>query len=67
MEKNLLVPVPIDLIIRTGGMYRLSNFMLWQAAYAEIYVTKILWPDFSKKELMKAIRWYNSVQKNFGR
>lgn len=67
IEKNLLVPTPLDLIIRTGGFHRLSNFLLWQAAYAELYVTKTLWPDFSKKELIKAIRWYNSVQRKFGR
>lgn len=67
IEQNLLVPVPVDLMIRTGGMSRLSNFLLWQAAYAELYVTKTLWPDFTKKELVKAIKWYNSIQKNFGR
>jgi len=67
IEQNLLVPVPVDLVIRTGGMSRLSNFLLWQVAYAELYVTKTLWPDFTKKELIKAIRWYNSVQKNLGR
>lgn len=67
IEQNLLVPMPVDLLIRTGGLSRLSNFMLWQASYAEIYVTKVLWPDFSKKELIKAIRWYNSVQRKFGR
>jgi len=67
IEKNLLVPVPVDLVIRTGGMARLSNFLLWQVAYAELYITKTLWPDFTKKELIKAIRWYNSIQKNFGR
>jgi undecaprenyl diphosphate synthase len=67
IEKNLLLPVPIDLVIRTGGRSRLSNFALWQAAYAEIYVTKTLWPDFSKKELIKAIKWYNSAERNFGK
>jgi undecaprenyl diphosphate synthase len=41
--------------------------MLIQAAYAEIFTTKVLWPDFSKKDLIKAIKWYNSVQRNFGR
>lgn len=66
IEKNLLVPVPIDLVIRTGGCHRLSNFMLWQAAYSELYVTETLWPDFSKRELIKAIRWFNSVKRNFG-
>jgi len=67
IETNLLVPVPIDLVIRTGGFNRLSNFMLWQAAYAEIYTTNTLWPDFSKEELIKAIKWFNSVQRKFGR
>jgi tritrans,polycis-undecaprenyl-diphosphate synthase [geranylgeranyl-diphosphate specific] len=67
IDQNLLVPVPVDLVIRTGGMSRLSNFLLWQAAYAEIYFTKTLWPDFSKEELVRAIRWYNSIQKNYGR
>jgi undecaprenyl diphosphate synthase len=67
IDQNLLVPVPVDLVIRTGGMSRLSNFLLWQAAYAEIYFTKTLWPDFSRRELVKAIRWYNSVQKNYGK
>lgn len=67
VNKNLLVPVPVNLVIRTGGMSRLSNLLLWQAAYAELYITKTLWPDFSKRELIKAIKWYNSVQKNFGR
>jgi len=67
IEKNLLVPVPIDLIVRTGGMHRLSNFMLWQAAYAELYVTETLWPDFSREELIKAIKWFNKTKRNFGK
>jgi undecaprenyl diphosphate synthase len=67
IEENLLVQSPVDLIIRTGGMSRLSNFLLWQSDYAEIYVTNTLWPDFSKAELIKAIRWFNGVQRNFGR
>jgi tritrans,polycis-undecaprenyl-diphosphate synthase [geranylgeranyl-diphosphate specific] len=67
IEANLLVPTPLDLVIRTGGFSRLSNFMLIQAAYAEIFTTKVLWPDFSKKDLIKAIKWYNSVQRNFGK
>jgi len=67
IEQNLLVPTPVDLVIRTGGMNRMSGFMMWQSAYAEIYFTKTLWPDFTKKELIKAIKWYNSIQKNFGR
>lgn len=67
IEKNLLVPVPLDLIIRTGGHHRLSNFMLWQASYSECYFTDTLWPDFNKRELIKAIKWYNSVKRNFGK
>jgi undecaprenyl diphosphate synthase len=67
IEENLLVPVPLDMIIRTGGASRLSNFMLWQASYAELYVTKTLWPDFSKEELIKAIKWFNNVKRNFGK
>ena len=65
--QNLLVPTPVDLIIRTGGTSRLSGFMTWQAAYAELYVTKTLWPDFKKAELVKAIKWYNKVQRNYGK
>lgn len=67
IEKNLLVPVPIDLVIRTGGMHRLSNFMVWQASYAELYITETLWPDFSKEELIKAIKWFNETKRNFGK
>jgi len=66
IEKNLLIPVPVDLVIRTGGYSRLSNFLLWQVAYAEMYVTNTLWPDFTKKELIKAIRWFNKQQRNYG-
>lgn len=67
IEQNLLVPTPVDLVIRTGGMNRMSGFMMWQAAYAEIYFTKTLWPDFTKRELIKAIKWYNTVQRNYGK
>ncbi|MFZ8829901.1 MAG: polyprenyl diphosphate synthase [Candidatus Aenigmatarchaeota archaeon] len=67
IEKHLYVPQPLDLVIRTGGYQRLSNFLLWQASYAEIYVTKTLWPDFSKKEFMKALRWFSQQKRNFGK
>jgi undecaprenyl diphosphate synthase len=66
VEANLLVPVPVDLVIRTGNRNRLSNFLLWQSAYAEMYVTKTLWPDFSKKDLIKAIKWFNQQKRSFG-
>lgn len=56
-----------ELVIRTGGRVRLSNFLLWQTAYSELYFTKVLWPDFSPKELKKAIRWYQLQQRNFGK
>lgn len=67
IEANLLVKTPADLIIRTGGETRLSNFLLWQASYAELYFTKKLWPDFSKKELIKSIEWFSKQKRNFGR
>ncbi|MCL1997262.1 MAG: polyprenyl diphosphate synthase [Turicibacter sp.] len=57
---------PPDLIIRTGGVVRLSNFMLWQSAYAEIYATDVLWPNFSIDDLKKAIEWYSGVERRFG-
>lgn len=66
IEKNLLVPTPVDLIIRTGGEYRLSNFLLWQAAYSELIVLKKYWPDFTKRDLIKCIKEYNRRQRRFG-
>ncbi len=56
-----------DLVIRTGGRSRLSNFLLWQTAYSEFYFTKTLWPDFDEKELKKAINWYQDQKRNFGK
>lgn len=55
-----------ELIIRTGGENRLSGFLLWQAAYSELYFTEVLWPDFDKDELQKAIIEYNNRKRNFG-
>jgi undecaprenyl diphosphate synthase len=66
IQKNLMVGRPLDLIIRTGGEHRLSNFLLWQAAYAEIYFTDTLWPDFSKGEFLDIIDWFNHRQRRFG-
>ena len=57
---------PVDLVIRTSGEQRLSNFMLWQAAYAEVYFTDCLWPDFNNQELDKAIEWYENRDRRFG-
>ena len=59
------IPDP-DLLIRPGGEYRLSNFLLWQCAYSEFYYTDTLWPDFTPQELDKAIEAYNSRDRRFG-
>ncbi|MBI3185881.1 MAG: di-trans,poly-cis-decaprenylcistransferase [Myxococcales bacterium] len=56
----------VDLIIRTSGERRLSNFLLWQAAYAELYFTETLWPDFRTRELLEAISDYQSRERRFG-
>jgi len=56
-----------DLVIRTGGKVRLSNFLLWQTAYSELYFTKVLWPDFGPDDLKRAIEWYQSQKRNFGK
>lgn len=59
------IPDP-ELVIRTSGEFRISNFLLWQIAYSEIYVTKVLWPDFDEEEFDKAIADYNSRDRRFG-
>lgn len=60
------LPAP-DLCIRTGGEQRISNFLLWQMAYTELYFTDILWPDFDKDEFLKALQDYRSRDRRFGR
>lgn len=55
-----------DLIVRTANEYRISNFLLWQCAYSELYFTDVLWPDFNEKELHKAIKNFYSRKRNFG-
>jgi len=60
------IPDP-DFLIRTSGEVRISNFLLWQAAYAEIWVTDVLWPDFRKEHLYRAIRGYQQRERRFGR
>ena len=59
------IPDP-DLLIRTSGEFRISNFLLWQIAYTELYVTNTLWPDFNRKELLMAIADYQSRERRFG-
>ena len=59
------IPDP-DLLIRTGGDKRVSNYLLWQIAYSEIYVTQTLWPDFDNKALDLAIEEFNQRQRRFG-
>ena len=59
------IPDP-DLIIRTSGEFRTSNFLLWQSAYAEYYITDVLWPDFTKEELLKAIENYQKRERRYG-
>lgn len=56
----------VDLVIRTGGELRVSNFLIWQAAYSEYYFTDVLWPDFDKKEIDKALLAYSQRQRRFG-
>lgn len=60
------IPDP-ELIIRTGGDCRISNFLLWQAAYAELYITDVLWPDFNKDSLLSAIEEFNRRDRRFGK
>jgi len=59
------IPDP-DLLIRTSGEQRISNFLLWQLAYTELYITPVLWPDFKKKDLVGAIRHYATRERRFG-
>ncbi len=60
------IPDP-DLLIRTGGEMRLSNFLLWQAAYAELYFTPVMWPDFGEKEFAEALEEYAQRERRFGK
>ena len=57
---------PVDLLIRTSGEMRISNFLIWQIAYSELYFTNVLWPDFGKEELQKAIEDFHNRKRNFG-
>ena len=72
-EKNLKkylqtkeIPDP-DILIRTGNTKRLSNFLLWQLAYSEIFFEKKLWPDFNEKDYQKIIKKFKGIKRNFGK
>ena len=65
-EQALMVKEPVDLLIRTSGEMRVSNFLLWQIAYAEFYFTKVHWPAFNKKQLEQAIKSYQKRNRRFG-
>lgn len=66
-SRYLYLKDPVDLMIRTGGMRRLSGFLPWQSEYAELYFTDKLWPEFSKSDFEDAMEFYRSVPRNFGR
>jgi tritrans,polycis-undecaprenyl-diphosphate synthase [geranylgeranyl-diphosphate specific] len=66
IKDNLMVKEDLDLLIRTGGEQRLSNFMPWQASYAELIVLKKLWPDFTKNDLVKCLQEYSRRQRRYG-
>lgn len=57
----------VDLMIRTSGEYRISNFLLWQMAYSELYFTDVLWPDFERKDFVKALQHYQQRERRFGK
>ena len=67
INRNLYIDLPHpDILVRTGGQKRLSNFMLWQLAYTEIFFLDKLWPDLSKNDLNKIIKSYHRIKRNFG-
>ena len=68
IEKRLCMPWsgPVDLMIRTGGERRISNFILWQAAYAELWFSDVLWPDFKAEDFQAALDWFEGRERRFG-
>ncbi len=66
LESHLMIKDPVDLLIRTSGEQRLSNFLLWQASYAELYFTKAYWPAFNKRAFEKALKSYANRNRRFG-
>jgi undecaprenyl diphosphate synthase len=66
LMNNLYIRDDVDLLIRPGGEHRLSNFLLWQSSYAEVYFSDKLWPEFEKEDLVKAVEWYGDRERRFG-
>ncbi len=66
LSRHLDVPEDVDLLVRTGGDHRLSNYLLWQSAYAELFFSRTLWPDFTARELQSIIHQFKSVERRFG-
>lgn len=67
ITKNLYLPREPDLVIRPGGEKRMSNFLLWQSSYSELFFTDKLWPEFTKEDLINCIEEYNSIERRFGK
>ena len=69
IQNSLYAPFvpPIDLVVRTSGEQRISNFYLWQSAYAELYFAEVHWPDFNEEQIDKALTWYASRNRRFGK
>ncbi|MDH5464507.1 MAG: polyprenyl diphosphate synthase [Thiovulaceae bacterium] len=66
IQASLDLPTDIDLLIRTGGDHRISNFLLWQASYAELFFTETLWPDFNDDEMKAILHSFSSIERRFG-
>jgi len=67
IKENLYLSDDVDLLIRPGGEKRMSNFMLWQASYAELWFSDKLWPEFTKEDLAEAVEWHKKRDRRFGR
>lgn len=68
LEKHLYLQAPDpDLLIRTGGEHRISNFLLWNLAYTELFFTDVLWPDFGEREFSAAVKWFATRDRRFGK
>ena len=66
ISQNLDIVTDVDLLVRTSGEQRISNFLIWQLSYAEMYFTNTYWPDFGEEDLLKAFDFYNGRERRFG-